>query len=136
MCIFGAVRNNAPVLSKPSLVDVTWRGRTDKRGISIFHVGTVAAKHLLYSRLSADADPTKQVETRQLHFSEELGAYRLSDAGRRRFLEAFEERLATSIEHPVFGYKASYRRCLELQARLAAKLVMGEIEQYTPFRVR
>lgn len=70
------------------------------------------------------------------HFSEELGAYRLSDAGRRRFLEAFEERLATSIEHPVFGYKASYRRCLELQARLAAKLVMGEIEQYTPFRVR
>jgi CRISPR-associated protein Cas1 len=70
------------------------------------------------------------------HFSEELGAYRLSDAGRRRFLEAFEERLATSIEHPVFGYKASYRRCLELQERLAAKLVMGEIEQYTPFRVR
>lgn len=70
------------------------------------------------------------------HFSEELGAYRLSDAGRRRFLEAFEERLATSIEHPVFGYKASYRRCLELQARLAAKLVMGEIAQYTPFRVR
>jgi CRISPR-associated protein Cas1 len=70
------------------------------------------------------------------HFSEELGAYRLSDAGRRRFLEAFEDRLATSIEHPVFGYKASYRRCLELQARLAAKLVMGEIEQYTPFRVR
>jgi CRISPR-associated protein Cas1 len=70
------------------------------------------------------------------HFAEQLGAYRLSDAGRRRFLDAFEERMATSIEHPVFGYKASYRRCLELQARLVAKLVMGEIEQYTAFRVR
>ena len=70
------------------------------------------------------------------HFSEELGAYRLSDAGRRRFLEAFGERLATSSEHPVFGYKASYRRCLELQARRAATRVMGGIEQYAPFRVR
>ena len=70
------------------------------------------------------------------HFAEQLGAYRLSDAGRRRFLEAFEERLATSIEHPIFGYKATYRRCLELQARLVAKLVMGEIDQYAPFKVR
>lgn len=70
------------------------------------------------------------------HFSEQLGAYRLSDAGRRRFLEAFEERLASEIEHPVFGYKTSYRRCLELQTRLVAKVVMGEIEQYPAFRVR
>mgnify|MGYP001273070125 CR=1 FL=1 len=70
------------------------------------------------------------------HFSEQLGAYRLSDAGRRRFLEAFEERLAAEIEHPAFGYKASYRRCLELQTRLVAKTVMGEIEQYPAFRVR
>lgn len=70
------------------------------------------------------------------HFSEQLGTYRLSDAGRRRFLETFEERLATSIEHPIFGYKATYRRCLELQARLVAKTVMGEIDQYVPFKVR
>ncbi|HDS1131792.1 TPA: phage terminase large subunit family protein, partial [Stenotrophomonas maltophilia] len=53
MCIFGAVPNNAPVLSKGKLADVTWKGKTDKRGITINHVGTVAAKHYLYSRLSA-----------------------------------------------------------------------------------
>lgn len=70
------------------------------------------------------------------HFVEQLGAYRLSEAGRRRFLETFEERLATEIEHPVFGYKATYRRCLELQTRLVAKAVVGEIEHYPAFRVR
>ncbi len=70
LCIFGAVPNNAPILSKGKLVDVTWRGLTDKRGITIYHVGTVAAKHYLYSRLSSDAD--KQPEARLVHFSDEL----------------------------------------------------------------
>lgn len=69
-------------------------------------------------------------------FQEEMSAVRLSDAGRRRFLTAFEERLATPIQHPVFKYQATYRRCLELQARLLAKTVMGEIEAYPPFKVR
>jgi len=35
MCIFGAVPNNAPILSKGKLADVTWKERTDKRGITI-----------------------------------------------------------------------------------------------------
>ncbi|MBD9368844.1 phage terminase large subunit family protein [Xanthomonas sp. XNM01] len=70
MCIFGAVPNNAPILSKGKLVDVTWRGRTDKRGITIYHVGTVAAKHYLYSRLSADAE--RQPDARLVHFSDQL----------------------------------------------------------------
>ncbi len=70
MAIFGAVPNNAPILSKGKQADVTWRGQTDRRGITIYHVGTVAAKHYLYSRLGADAD--KQTEARLVHFSDEL----------------------------------------------------------------
>ncbi len=70
LCIFGAVPNNAPVLSKGKLVDVNWKGQLDKRGVHIHHVGTVAIKHLLYSRLSTDAD--KQREARQIHLSEDL----------------------------------------------------------------
>lgn len=68
--IFGAVPNNAPVLSKGKLQDVNWRGQLDKRGVVIHHVGTVGIKHLLYSRLSADAD--KSPENRQMHVSDEL----------------------------------------------------------------
>ena len=70
LAIFGAVPNNAPVLSKGKMVDVDWKGRTDKRGVMIHHVGTVAIKHLLFSRLSTDAD--KPAERRLVHFSDEL----------------------------------------------------------------
>lgn len=70
IAIFGAVPNNAPVLSKPKLVDVNWKGQLDKRGVHIHHVGTVGIKHLLYSRLSTDAD--KPTESRLVHFSADL----------------------------------------------------------------
>jgi len=69
-------------------------------------------------------------------FEEVLGAYRLKDGGRRTFLRTFEERLSTEIRHPTFGYRAAYRRCLELQVRLLAKALMGEIPTYPYFRVR
>jgi phage terminase large subunit GpA-like protein len=70
LCIFGAVPNNAPVLSKGKLVDVTVGGLTDRRGVMIHHVGTVGAKHWLYARLSNDAD--KQPEARSIHLSSDL----------------------------------------------------------------
>jgi CRISPR-associated protein Cas1 len=69
-------------------------------------------------------------------FVEEMGAYRLKDGARRTFLEKFEERMNTQIVHPVFKYQAAYRRCIELQARLIAKTLNGEIERYLPFKVR
>lgn len=70
MCIFGAVPNNAPVLSRGKFEDVTHRGKTDKKGVFIQHVGTVGIKHHLYSLLSVDAD--KPAEDRSAHFSDEL----------------------------------------------------------------
>ncbi len=64
--------------------------------------------------------------------STSLGAYRLKDERRKIFFTKFEERLNEEINHPVFGYKATYRRCIELQARLLAKFLTGEIEEYPP----
>jgi CRISP-associated protein Cas1 len=69
-------------------------------------------------------------------FVEEAGTFRMSDPARRTFLEKFEERLNTLIEHPTFGYKATYHKCLELQTRLLAKKLTGEIPAYPPFLVR
>src|SRR3989442_3003852 len=65
-------------------------------------------------------------------FVVELGAYRLKDEKRTIFFTKLEERLNEEIEHPIFGYKTSYRRCLELQARLLAKYLTGEIDEYPP----
>ncbi len=69
-------------------------------------------------------------------FIEELGAWRLTDHGRRTFLRKFEDRLNTEIKHPAFGYRASYRRSLELEVRLLAKWLTGEIPHYHCFVAR
>jgi len=63
-------------------------------------------------------------------------AVNLTADGRKRFFSAYEQRLNATIVHPVFDYQVSYRRALELQARLLAKALTGEIEQYVPFTTR
>jgi phage terminase large subunit GpA-like protein len=70
LCIFGAVPNNAPVLSKGKMQDVDYRGRLDKRGVMIYHVGTVGIKHHLFARLSTDADLDS--DHRHCHFTTDL----------------------------------------------------------------
>ena len=69
-------------------------------------------------------------------FKVELGAYRLQDVPRKLFLTRFEERLNEEVTHPVFNYKVKYRRCIELQARLVAKFLTSEIDEYPPFLIR
>ena len=63
-------------------------------------------------------------------------AVNLSPAGRKRFFLGYEQRMNSTIVHPVFDYPVSYRRALELQARLMGKALTGEIEQYIPFMTR
>jgi len=69
-------------------------------------------------------------------FVVELGAYRLKDDRRKVFFTQFEERLNEEVIHPLFGYKVTYRRCLELQARLLAKALTGEIDEYPPMLIK
>jgi CRISP-associated protein Cas1 len=60
----------------------------------------------------------------------------LSPSGRKKMIAAFERRLATEITHPVFGYRLSYRRLLEVQARLLGRHLMGEIPELPPVEPR
>lgn len=64
------------------------------------------------------------------------GAYALEQRARKEFIEAFERRMGTEIVHPVFSYRASYRRIIELQARLLARVFVGELDGYPPFVTR
>lgn len=64
------------------------------------------------------------------------GAVSLKPAGRKRFLHAYEQRMDALVTHPLFGYRVSYRRVLEVQARLLARLVSGEIPRYVGFETR
>jgi CRISPR-associated protein Cas1 len=69
-------------------------------------------------------------------FKEELGVVHLKPEARKKFYGKFEERLQEEIQHPRFEYRTSYQRCLELQVRLLAKHLTGEIASYPPFIVR
>jgi CRISPR-associated protein Cas1 len=60
----------------------------------------------------------------------------LSTAGRKRFIAAFERRMGHEITHPLFGYRVSYRRLFEVQARLLARYLVGEIPNYPCFTTR
>jgi CRISPR-associated protein Cas1 len=63
-------------------------------------------------------------------------AVNLTPDGRKRFFLAYEKRLGDTVTHPLFDYKVSYRRAIELQFRLLARTLTGEIECYLPFMTR
>jgi CRISP-associated protein Cas1 len=60
----------------------------------------------------------------------------LTQPGRRRVIAAYERRMYEQLRHPLFGYKTSYRRALEIQARLLAAVLLGELPDYRPFTTR
>ena len=75
-------------------------------------------------------------EVRPTDFISAAGSVAMADDGRKRFIGTFERRLAQEVTHPVFGYKLSYRRLLELQARLLARHLLGEIPDHPNFTTR
>ena len=69
-------------------------------------------------------------------FVRAAGSVALDPRGRKAFLGAWERRLQQEVTHPVFGYRITYRRVLEVQARLLARAVTGELPDYAGFTTR
>lgn len=70
-------------------------------------------------------------------FQEEMGQVTfLTEAGREKFLHAYEERKLAELTHPVLKQKISYRQCLEQQARFLAKTLQGELKEYPPLLIK
>ena len=60
----------------------------------------------------------------------------LKTNGRKAFIAAFERRLEQETTHPLFGYRVSMRRLIEVQARLFARHLQGEIDPYPHYLPR
>lgn len=60
----------------------------------------------------------------------------LTNEGRKSFYRAYELRMDTLVTHPIFGYRVSYRRLLELQVRILAKFLEGDVSKYPVFVTR
>lgn len=69
-------------------------------------------------------------------FMRAAGAVSLTQPARKRVILAFDRRMDSLVTHPVFDYKISYRRVLEVQARLLGRLLLGELPRYPEFRIR
>ncbi|WP_459555317.1 CRISPR-associated endonuclease Cas4g/Cas1g [Lacunimicrobium album] len=75
-------------------------------------------------------------EVSESSFIKRAGAVAMTDAARKSVLANFERRMESEITHPIFGYKLSYRRVLEVQTRLLARHLMGELPSYPNFCTR
>jgi CRISPR-associated protein Cas1 len=63
-------------------------------------------------------------------------AVALTPSGRKAFFRAYEQRMDQLVTHPLFGYRVSYRRLLEIQTRLLARVFLGELREYPVFVTR
>ncbi|MFN3346422.1 MAG: CRISPR-associated endonuclease Cas1 [Candidatus Bipolaricaulaceae bacterium] len=64
------------------------------------------------------------------------GGCRMDRKTLRVFLQAWEDRRRTFIRHPLLQQEVPYFRVPELQARILAKVLLGEAEEYVPFLTR
>ena len=89
--------------------------------------------------LIADSAVLSAINTRMVtpaDFIRTGDAVALRPDGRKSFFRAYEQRMDTLVTHPLFGYRVNYRRLLEIQARLLARLLTGEITTYPVFVTR
>ncbi|WP_277101383.1 CRISPR-associated endonuclease Cas1 [Cutibacterium granulosum] len=66
----------------------------------------------------------------------DLGDPCLEQRARKALISLHEKRMSTEITHPVFGYKVSWRRVIEVQARLVLEVASGGEQRYRGMTVR
>ncbi|MFD0921435.1 CRISPR-associated endonuclease Cas1 [Saccharopolyspora rosea] len=70
------------------------------------------------------------------HTDDTTGAVWLHDRGRRALISAYERRVETRFTHPLFHYQVTWRRAMEIQARLVLGVIDGTQPNYRGVRTR
>lgn len=69
-------------------------------------------------------------------FSTIMGACTLRPDARKALIGAYEQRVQSTFRHPVFGYEVTWRRAMEIQARLILGVLDGTQQQYIGITTR
>lgn len=72
-------------------------------------------------------------EVRPSHFVVRAGGVALTAEGRKAVISAYERRLDVEVTHPVYRYRITYCRVPEVQARVLAAWLLGEVPNYAAF---
>ena len=75
-------------------------------------------------------------EIKARDFSNITGSTRLRDEGRNALIAAYGRRVMTQFRHPLFGYQVTWRRAMEIQARLVLGVVDGTHTSYKGISTR
>lgn len=75
-------------------------------------------------------------ELTDLDFSFALGSARLRDSGRKALIANYERRADTQFTHPVFGYRITWRRAVEIQSRMVLGYLDGSQSKYVGITTR
>jgi CRISPR-associated protein Cas1 len=75
-------------------------------------------------------------ELKASSFSHVTGSARLRDRARVALIAAYERRVTTQFKHPLFGYQVTWRRAMEIQARLVLGVLDGTQPGYKGITTR
>lgn len=65
-------------------------------------------------------------------FDKDMGGILLKENSMKRFVEEFDTKLKTTIQHRELGIKVSYNRLIRMELYKLEKHLIGE-QEYTPF---
>jgi len=134
IAIQGASKANQPIIGRPTLQDVNWRGDRVKAGVKLWPVGTDNAKATLYANLTKSTGPGCLHFYHSLpeSFYKELTAEKLIDEiGRGGQIKQVWKKIRErneAIDCWVYAYAAAYRAGLATLDfdRLRKRLLGGE----------
>lgn len=75
----------------------------------------------------------KKMLTEKDFIKKEDGAVLLTDDGRKKYLQAWQERKQETLTHPFLKEKINWGLVPHAQAMLLARFLRGDLEQYPPF---
>ena len=87
----------------------------------------------------ADSVAIRAFNSRELtksDFFTRFGVTSLTEAGRKKLISIYERRVDSEFMHPTFRYKVSWRRAVEIQARLILGVIDGTQPGYVGIRTR
>lgn len=106
------------------------RDRSGRPGLSLDLIEEFRA--FLADRLALSLINRRQIQEKDFEVTES-GAVLLKDKARKEVLTAWQKRKQDTITHPFLGEKTTIGLLVHLQARLLARYLRGDIDQYPPF---
>lgn len=67
---------------------------------------------------------------------EPSGAVQLTEKGRKAFVKLYSEQKDSEIKYPLLQEIRSWKHIIALQARLLSRVVRGDVERYTPMKIK